>query len=163
MELPAMRPLPDGKRWELLEPWLYAGKSDLFEVPSGYQTDLGTVPRAATWLVPRYGAAMTPASVLHDWLCDNIHWGSPIVGRSDADGLMRRQLRELGVSAPRRWAIWSAIRLGGKMRGAGLVEWLQVLAVSVVGVVTVGIPVALVQLWLVVIAIGEWLSRRIVR
>jgi hypothetical protein len=36
-----------------------------------FETDLASVPRLLTWLVPRYGT-YTKAAVLHDYLCQNV-------------------------------------------------------------------------------------------
>src|SRR5690242_3006060 len=40
-------------------------------VPVDFLTDLASVPRWLTWLVPRYGE-YTRAAVIHDCLCQNI-------------------------------------------------------------------------------------------
>jgi hypothetical protein len=95
-----------------------------------FPTDLASVPRSLTWLVPRYGA-YTKAAVLHDYLCQNIgtdtvevfptrsatERGAPesesreirIEDRSDADEVFRLTMTELGVPRARRWLMWSAV------------------------------------------------------
>lgn len=45
----------DGSRWQLVEPLTYQGRDDPFVVPAGFETDFASVPRAFTWLIPRYG------------------------------------------------------------------------------------------------------------
>jgi hypothetical protein len=67
------------------------------------------VPGLFTWLVPRYGR-FTKAAILHDFLCDEAKEGRFI--RSQADGIFRRVMRELGVGFIRRWVMWAAVRLG---------------------------------------------------
>jgi hypothetical protein len=78
-------------------------------VPAGFVTDFASVPGLFTWLVPRYGR-FTKAAILHDFLCDEAKEGRFI--RSQADGIFRRVMRELGVGFIRRWVMWAAVRLG---------------------------------------------------
>lgn len=92
-------------------------------VPSGFVTDLASVPFFMTWLFPRYGK-YTKAAIVHDYLCRNI--GEPvrvclsapdsdgelpfrIDDRSDADEIFRDLMSELEVPPPRRWLMWSAV------------------------------------------------------
>ena len=78
-------------------------------MPAGFVTDFASVPGLFTWLVPRYGR-FTKAAILHDFLCDEAKEGRFI--RSQADGIFRRVMRELGVGFIRRWVMWAAVRLG---------------------------------------------------
>ena len=94
---------------KLLEALNYQGERDLFKVPAGFVTDFASVPGLFTWLVPRYGR-FTKAAILHDFLCDEAKEGRFI--RSQADGIFRRVMRELGVGFIRRWVMWAAVRLG---------------------------------------------------
>jgi hypothetical protein len=60
--------------------------------PAGFRTDLATVPRVVTWLIPRFGV-YTLAAILHDWLCtEGIRSGA--VTSREADGIFRRVMRE---------------------------------------------------------------------
>jgi hypothetical protein len=116
-------------RWTLTNVLIWTGtRGDTFTVPVGFVTDFATVPRALHWLVSPYGA-YTRAAVLHDWLLDDLErWYSdrryggpsalgnpdsrlPSVTSRDADGIFRRVMEDLGVGAPTRWAMWSAVRL----------------------------------------------------
>jgi hypothetical protein len=96
-----------------------------------FETDLASVPRALTWLVPRYGLH-TKAAILHDYLCQKakdetvevfltpgtaskrgVSPSHPDVirlqDRSDADEIFRMAMFDLGVPFWRRWMMWSAV------------------------------------------------------
>src|SRR5438128_8684285 len=93
--------------WELVEPLVYEGNTHTFTVPAGSSTDFASVPGLFQWLLPRSGR-YTKAAVLHDSL-----WrgkSSVSVSRSDADGIFRRAMSELGVPFLRRWVMWAAVR-----------------------------------------------------
>jgi hypothetical protein len=98
-----------------------------------FVTDLLSVPRSLTWLIPRYGM-YTKAAVLHDYLCQTVGKetievyptpataakraaapGEPQIirleDRSDADEIFRLAMTELGVPWARRWLMWSAVNL----------------------------------------------------
>src|SRR4051794_33564779 len=77
----------DGSRWQLLEPLTYQGRDEPFVVPAGFETDFASVPRALTWLLPRYGR-YTKAAILHDHLCHRCREGT--FGWVDADGVFGR-------------------------------------------------------------------------
>lgn len=145
-----VRELPghDGSRWRLEEPLGYHGRSDEFLVPAGFTTDFASVPQALTWLVPRYGR-YTKAAVLHDFL-----WRECARGRfdwADADGLLRRAMRELDVPFVRRWLMWGAVRLAciatrdlRSLWQQGAVALAQLLAVAILGLTFVATPVLVV-------------------
>ncbi|MDO3649118.1 DUF1353 domain-containing protein [Nocardia mangyaensis] len=148
----------DAKFWRLTEPLAYRGAVDTFTVPAGFRTDFASVPRPLVWLIPRYGA-YTRAAILHDYLCRGDE-----VDRADADGIFRRCLRELGISVPRRWMMWAAVRLGSHLRGASagdVARWLLVAAPSVVFLVVpvTVVTVALLVFWLV--ELGFWAVGRL--
>ncbi|MFC4373053.1 DUF1353 domain-containing protein [Nocardia halotolerans] len=138
----------DAKFWRLTEPLTYRGAVETFTVPAGFRTDFASVPRALVWLIPRYGD-YTRAAILHDYLCRTGE-----VGPADADGLFRRSLREAGVSVPRRWMMWAAVRLGSRLRGASVGAVLVWLLVAVPTLIFLAVPVlvvtaALLVFWLV--------------
>lgn len=132
--------------WLLVEPVVYAGRTDLIVVPEDSRTDFATVPRVFTWLIPRYGV-YTRAAILHDYLCEMVHRGSPIVTRRDADGLFRRVLRECGVSLVRRWLMWAAVRAASKMSDASLGDWVRLLVIAIPAVLLLAVPMAVVAAW----------------
>ena len=99
------------------------------------------------WLLPRYGR-YTKAAILHDHL-----WRVAVpageLSLRDADGILRRALRELGVPFLRRWLMWAAVRYGALKKGGANADWWKefprVLLVSIV-VVPFVLPPALVEL-----------------
>ena len=145
----------DHKNWCLVESLVYEGAHESFVVPSGFRTDFATVPRFAQWLIPTYGV-YTRAAILHDWLCVLGHAGS--FNRRDADGIFRRTLRELSVSATRRWLMWCAVRAGSRMSDATFREWLTCLAIAVPALLFLIVPLAVCLLWLSVF----WIVDRVV-
>lgn len=149
----------DGSRWQLQEPLAYAGKRETFVVPAGFTTDFASVPQALTWLVPRYGR-YTKAAILHDYL-----WGRCRTGQfdwADADGLLRRSMRELDVPFLRRWLMWGAVRLAAIVTRRPSSLWTQgaaalaaLVVVTVLGIAYVAVPVAVVVLFTAVFAAAE--------
>uniref|UniRef100_UPI002454BD7F DUF1353 domain-containing protein n=1 Tax=Nocardia abscessus TaxID=120957 RepID=UPI002454BD7F len=114
----------DAKFWRVTEPLVYRGATEEFVVPAGFRTDFASVPRALVWLIPRYGN-YTRAAILHDYLLS-----SNAVSVADADGIFRRSLHELGVSLPRRWMMWAAVRAAPPLRGASTAHLAPVVVVA---------------------------------
>ena len=149
----------DGSRWQLVEPLVYQGRDEEFVVPAGFTTDFASVPQSLTWLVPRYGR-YTKAAILHDHL-----WRLCAEGRfawADADGILRRAMRELGVPLLRRWLMWGAVRLAAvftrdfaSLWTQGWVALGQLVAVTVLGVTYVAVPLLVVAAFTVVFALAE--------
>lgn len=133
-------------RWEVREELKYQGSHEPLSVPAGKETDFASVPKQLRWLVPKYGV-YNKAAVLHDHLCKLAEKDE--FDRSDADGIFRRSMRELGVGYIRRWVMWAAVRLGGKLRGADWKEAARVILIALpVAVVAVpGMIVAQVLIW----------------
>ena len=117
--------------WRLLTKIGYTGKTQRFEVPVGSNTDFASVPRMFVWLLPRYGR-YTKAAILHDHL-----WRVAVpageLSLRDADGILRRALRELGVTFLRRWLMWAAVRYGALKKGGPTADWLQGVPAGPVG------------------------------
>ena len=132
----------DAKRWLVVEPLGYVGCSETFEVPAGFDTDFASVPTPFTWLVPRYGL-YTKAAILHDYLCRTGQ-----VSRADADGLFRRSMRELGVSVPHRYLMWTAVRLASLLRGSRPGDWFAIVVSTAAALVLVVGPAIVVQVFL---------------
>lgn len=95
------------KRWVLTKALEYTTEDGwTVEVPSGYSTDLDSVPRipiAYAWLKGR----ATKSAVIHDWLYYNKH------DRKEADKIFLEAMKAEGVAAWRRWPIYSAVRAFG--------------------------------------------------
>ena len=151
---------PDGRRWMLLAPLTYHGKDEVFEVQAGFTTDFASVPFFLTWLVPRYGR-FTKAAILHDHL-----WKECRDGRfewADADGILRRAMRELNVPFLRRWFMWGAVRLASifghhdysSLRKQGAATNLALAAVTCFGVAFAVVPSLVVIAFLAVFWLAE--------
>jgi Protein of unknown function (DUF1353) len=76
-------------------------------VPSGFVTDLATIPPYFWWAIRPTGRH-GHAAILHDWL----YW-EQIVSRAVADRVFEVAMAELAVDLPTRKAIWAAVRVGG--------------------------------------------------
>ena len=124
--------LDDG-RYRLTAPFVYPGRDQTFTVPAGFVTDLASVPRALSALVPIAGRH-DRAAIVHDFLCTALDGGTPIVDAVDTDGIFRRILRELGVPLVLRWLFWTGVRWGALANPARRRGWLRtapaVLAIS---------------------------------
>lgn len=145
------------REWETLAPLTYQGRdtTTTLTVPTGFKTDLTSVPRFAWWLVPRSGR-YTPASVLHDYLVRTPEaYG---IGRCDADGIFRRSMRELGVPLLRRRMMWTAVRLSGGPHRCGWRMLLAVLVISIL-VAAIVIPGAII---VTLLLFGFWLIEVII-
>ncbi len=138
------------KLWRLIEPLVYEGTYQEFVVPESFVTDFASVPRLFIWLVPPYGL-YTKAAVLHDYLLQ-----SRIVSRSDADGIFRRAMRELGVSFLRRWMMWAAVRIQGKLAEAKLSEILLVILIAIPSLLFLLIPGIVVFIALLIFYVFEY-------
>lgn len=88
-----------------------------------FTTDLTSVPRIFTWLVPKSGAHL-PAALVHDGLV--LDRGGPQtyetsdglpVDRIDADRIFRDAMRDTGVGLIRRWVVWSAVTIASFVTG----------------------------------------------
>ncbi len=100
-----------GDRWTLVGNLIYSyrdGDGDAtITVPAGTRTDLASIPRLLTPLLP-VNDTHRAAAVLHDYL-----YRTHVVSRRLADKIFRQAMEELGVSAWKRWAMWAGVRLGG--------------------------------------------------
>ncbi|MGK8490682.1 DUF1353 domain-containing protein [Nocardia asiatica] len=150
----------DARFWRVTEPLVYRGATEEFVVPAGFRTDFASVPRALVWLIPRYGV-YTRAAILHDYLLS-----SKAVSVADADGIFRRSLHELGVSLPRRWMMWAAVRAAHRLRGASAGEIALFVVVAVPSVLFLAVPVTVVTVFLVLFWLVElvfWAVSRVAR
>lgn len=99
------RPAPD--RFQLTSELAFVRPSDgtTYEVDHPFATDLASVPRTLTWLIPRYGI-YTKAAVLHDAMCQH---NIKVVDRFEADEIFREGMRVLDVPKIRIWLMWAAV------------------------------------------------------
>lgn len=128
-ERPATR---DGRSlWGVEQPLTYQtsiGGLAKITVPAGFVTDLASIPRMASPVLPPDGP-WTKAAVIHDALyyCrggQNTWHGRRIISRArpytraEADDILREAMADRGVDTLRRNIIWAAVRAGGR-RGWG--------------------------------------------
>ena len=111
----------DATTFRLSQPFRYDDGRRRFNVPEDDVTDLASVPRFLTWLVPRYGRH-TLAALLHDHLQDDDR-----VSSEEADLLFRDSMGEIGVPLARRWLMWAAVGLRTEKNRGG---WRMVRAVA---------------------------------
>jgi len=106
MQQPTVKPLIDGKSWELMENYIYAlndGRT-LF-IPRGFIFDFASIPRIAWRLFPpATGKHRTPA-LIHDHLCAN---GS--VSWQEAAEIFLQAMKVAGVSYLKRYTIYWSVR-----------------------------------------------------
>jgi Protein of unknown function (DUF1353) len=87
-----------------------------------FRTDLTSVPRFFTWLIPVTGEHL-PAALLHDGLVPN-RTGPPDyvaateIDRVTADRVFRDAMGDLGTSWARRWLIWAAVATATMVTGS---------------------------------------------
>jgi hypothetical protein len=146
------------------------GRDEPFVVPAGFETDFASVPRAFTWLIPRYGR-YTKAAILHDWLSQRAAAGE--IAWVDVDGIFRRTMRELRVPLLRRWLMWAAVRLRSVAKYAPSSLWTQgagplaaLVALTIFGVAFLVLPAVVVTVWTLAFGLLEvlaYLPTRLVR
>jgi uncharacterized protein DUF1353 len=146
------------KDWQVLRELHYEGLRQHFDVHVGMGTDFASVPTPFVWFLPRYGK-YTQAAILHDYL-----WRERVPAGDltlpEADGILRRALRELGVSFLHRWIMWSAVRLGALTKPGGKKRWLrdswQVFPFALVSLPIIGPPAILILVAQLVFHGLEW-------
>ncbi len=166
MSFPApldLRHLP-GSFYLTLADFPYQGARDAWLIKAGFRTDLTSRPRPFGWLFD-VGGDYSLAAVVHDYLrrprrvCEcgeraansfepghRIVWRTP-VNASDADGVYRRILGELGASAPRRWLMWAGVRVSCGMQDATPQDWYYVLLLALPAALFLLVPLLVVLLF----------------
>lgn len=110
---PRLQASGQGVWWLLVEDfhvWIDEGHADaggqLVTVPTGFATDLASVPRLPAAHLLLAGRARRSA-ILHDWLYEQ---RAP---RAWADAVFRAAMAQEDVGLLARWAMWAGVRLGG--------------------------------------------------
>lgn len=104
------------------------GGDGAITVPAGFITDLASIPRLVSGILPPDGP-WTKAAVIHDFLYGTKgtgNWRGHSSGltratpysRAQADDVLREAMADRGVDRLRRNIIWAAVRAGGA-RGWG--------------------------------------------
>jgi hypothetical protein len=113
-------------QWYIVEPLVYdvgdEGSGVTIVVPAGATTDLASIPRLVTNILPPDGP-WTKAAVVHDFLYrthgfglfGGRRWltGKTAYTRAEADGVLREAMGVIGVPGWKRQVIWAAVRIGG--------------------------------------------------
>jgi hypothetical protein len=120
-----LRHRPGHHRWEVISPLHYRHyrptpplpsgyqplASDLIVVPTGYLSDLASVPRLARRLVDSQCPTTRRPSVVHDYLyTDQTHRFT----KREADRIFYDALLEEGTAKLLAWLLWQAVRIGGR-------------------------------------------------
>ena len=96
--------------WQVVQPFIY--HSELLgcdiEVPTGYVTDLASVPRLFRFIVPVANAKNRRAAVVHDYLCT--HPEGLVKDQKQADMVFREALSVVGVGRFRSAALYYQVR-----------------------------------------------------
>jgi hypothetical protein len=103
----------DDDKWRLISPLLY--ESDIagsVAVPSGFETDFASVPRAP-FVYLLFGDEAHKAATVHDYL-----YRSEKVSRKTADQVFLEAMKISGVWAWRRYPMFWAVRLFGGLCNA---------------------------------------------
>ncbi len=150
----------DGRDFTLLRQIGYQGDGydEPFVVPADlarFATDLASVPRVFTWLVPKSGSFL-PAAVLHDALVEEHDYLGPRVDRTEADLIFREAMIELGTGKVRAWLMWSAATCATMWRGR---RWTDrsalILLVAVVTILGVLATLDIFDVWDVLPWMGQ--------
>jgi len=114
-------PLPDGRRWKLVNSFTYRIGSDTSQekivIHNGFITDFASVPQFLYWFLPPWGK-YGKAAVLHDYLYK--HHSVKIsetrymaFNRRKADEIFLEAMGVLGVKNWRKYPMFVAVRLFG--------------------------------------------------
>ena len=103
--------------WQLTQPFVY--HSELLnrdiEVPTGYVTDLASVPRLFRFIVPVANAKNRRAAVVHDYLCTNPE--GLVKDQKQADQVFKEALGVVGVGRFRSAALYYPVRTFQSIKG----------------------------------------------
>ncbi len=133
----------DAKTFRLAQPFRFDDGANHFAVPEDDVTDLASVPRFLTWLVPRYGRH-TLAALLHDHLQDDT-----AVTSEQSDEIFRDAMGATGVPLSRRWLMWAAVALRTQWKLGGLRSLLVLLWVALFGLAALALwPTLVVAIFL---------------
>lgn len=97
------------------------GKSDQYViVPTGYITDMATIPRPFKPFFDPWGK-YAKAAIIHDWLCEHRYYSTPNgrvpVDRKFCDKAFLNLMTHLGVPKAQRQTMYTAVRTYGMTIG----------------------------------------------
>ena len=104
-----LMPMPDGEHWRLKSSLVFHSEAILetILVPTGFVTDLASIPRLFWNILPPFGR-YTEAAIVHDWIYRN-HTFSRMV----CDALFFEMMVALNTPKVTRWTIYLAVRCFG--------------------------------------------------
>ncbi len=99
-----------------------------------FTTDLTSVPRLFTWLIPRTGVHL-PAAILHDGLVhgpneEPTYIADTEIPREESDRILRDAMRGLGATWARRWLVWATVLIATLAGGRNKMRWLPTIAIT---------------------------------
>jgi len=103
-----VRPLPDGRNWQLVEGFEFRYNGKTLKVPAGFVTDFASVPRIFWNILPPWGR-YGKAAVIHDYC-----YRTACLSRRMCDRLFLEAMRALSVPAWKRYIMWLAVRCFGQ-------------------------------------------------
>jgi len=83
-------------------------------VPTGFKTDFGSVPKFARSIITNVGV-YDSAYLLHDW-CFSTLYNGPEISFTQANKMLRANLRYLGMSKFDAFCVYWAVQLCGRKR-----------------------------------------------
>ena len=108
-----MSDFKEGVRWFTLYHFIRCITSKgLFIIPTGFQTDLASIPQAFHSILSPMGI-YAPASIFHDWAYSRQSNGYFPADRKAADGMFLELMYNLGVPWHTRHTIHAAVRMFG--------------------------------------------------
>lgn len=97
--------------WKLLHYYRYVSSIGTITVPTGFRTDLTSIPSEFRNVLDQAGPWMGPA-IIHDYLYSKVSDIHFKVTRAQADSIFREAMYNIGIGWERN-VIWAAVRLGG--------------------------------------------------
>lgn len=140
----------------LLEDVIYQDGETVYTIPAGYVTDGASVPRALSWLYPKYGAYLK-AAIVHDYLITDVLPTGQIES-AKVDELFKQAMSDLEIPKFRQWAMWCGVRIGamfnkkrrkGSLKTLPKVALISLLMLPVVFTPVLSISIRLGLFWLV--------------
>lgn len=97
--------------WRFGAPLIWDAGAETITVPTGFLTDLASIPRLLDWLpnLDRDGLSRRPAA-LHDWL----YGGDRTRGKDYADNTLRAALLLEGMGTVGAFEYWAAVSKFGR-------------------------------------------------
>ena len=121
MHNPHVKPLADGRNWELEADYilnLHDGRHVF--IPKGFVFDFASIPRLFWRLFPPATGKHRLAALVHDWLCASGHdW-------YDSADIFLKLMEYSGVKAWKRYSMYYAVKMHGWFRDYDIVsvtEW----------------------------------------